>query len=117
MTQVFYEGTHKGEYRIAGANGDRGTESGVVASGQELEAGQVCKGPLTGVTAAAADDTAGLMISYRAVDASDAAVNSTFDVRDWTVNGNDLVFADGITQAQKDAQIAALATNGIIVRF
>ena len=113
---TFTEGTHKGEYRIQMASGDRSTESGTVAAAQDLKAGQVVKGPLTAVAATAVADTTDLMIIYDHVDATAAAKPGVFDVRDCTVNGNDLIFTTGISQAQKDAQIAALATTGIIVR-
>jgi hypothetical protein len=116
---VFTEGRHRGEYRIEGGPGDINVEVGTVGASTTIVAGQICKGPLTGVTAAAATDTASLMIAYENVTTGAGETKKiTFDVRGpMTVNGNDLTFASGITAPQKTAQINALAALGIVVRL
>lgn len=116
---VFTEGKHRGEYRIERGPHDINVEVGTVPASTTIVAGQVCKGPLTGVTPAAAADTTNLMIAYEGVtNGAGVTKKITFDVRGpMTVNGNDLTFATGITAAQKTAQVNALAALGIIVRF
>lgn len=49
-------------------------------------------------------------------DASAADVDGVVNVRETEVNASSLIWPDGISQANKDAAIAALEANGVIAR-
>jgi len=112
---------HAGGFILSVANGHRSFANETVASGENMQAGEVYAKvagkvvPLDPSDASYGGDTvAGIL--FAATDASTADQAAAGVVRDAEVNGNELVWPDGITANQKTTAIAALAALGIVVR-
>ena len=113
-----------GHYIVSEAAGMyRSREQAVIASG----AGVLKPGAVLGKVTASGKyvpfDPAGADGSETAAailcegcDATDADVRRTVSVRDTEVHADVLVFADGVTDPQKTAAMASLASAGIIGR-
>ncbi len=112
-----------GHYIVSESNGYRSRDVGIVASG----AGKLLSGTVLGqVTAtkkftpydpAATDGSeAAAAILYEGCDATSADVKRTLTVRDTEVQADVLIWAEGVTDAQKTAALAALSENGIVAR-
>jgi hypothetical protein len=122
---VLTETRHAGEYIKSEANGDRSRETGTVASGQDLAAGEVVM--LSGGELVAHDgllDTQGDVITpavgimFDAVDATGGAVTgAVYTARDSEVVAAALTFPTETTAGGEQAGVtASLATLGIIAR-
>lgn len=125
MTSSFTEAYHTAAFILSEANGHRSRESGTVASGQTLNAGEIVQlsaGKL--IAANGALNTAGDVVTavegivLAAVDASAADVdNVAYIARDAEVNDNLLTYPTETTLGgEKAATVASLADIGIIVR-
>lgn len=129
MTTVLTEGKHAGEFLVSEANGARSRSTIVVASGQNLVAGQIFQ--LSGGEAVAFDaavDTDGALIvpvagiMWDNVDASASGANAdvpgqTTIVRDAEVNLAELTFPTETTDGGEQALgVAGLALLGITCR-
>lgn len=97
-------------------------ENGVLAAGESLQAGTVL-GKLTATGEYAQFDPAAndgsqnaAAILYASKDATDAAQPIVVSARLTAVTGDELIWPDGIAEPDKDAAIAALAANFVIVR-
>jgi hypothetical protein len=112
---------HAGGFILSVANGNRSFANITVASGENMQAGEVY-----GLVAGDAvpfdpDDVsygAGTVagILFADTDASSADTAAAGVVRDAEVNGNELVWKTGISGGDKATAITALAALGIIVR-
>ena len=119
---VLTEGQRAGEFIVSESNGTRSRETVTVITGQNLKAGAVvgkitASGKYTELdTAAATGEEAAAAILYGNCDATDADKTAVVITRDAEVNGNELVWPDGILTADKNTAIAELKALGIIVR-
>lgn len=113
------------EFILSEANGQRSRESGTVASGQTLVAGQVVQDNGSGkliahdglLNTAGEVITAAKGIVMEAVDASGGDVAVAYIARDAEVNVNILTFPTESTAGGEQAGVtASLATLGIIAR-
>lgn len=87
------------------------------ASGNNIAACQVVKGPDTAIIPAVATDTASLWLSPNAVNATSGAKRDVVLKRGPAVlNANLITYPAGATNAQKTAINAALAAANIVVR-
>lgn len=110
-------------YIISEANGYRSREQGVIASGAGvLKAGAVL-GRVTATGKYVPFNPAGVdgsenaaAILYEGCDATAADVRRTLTVRDTEVHADVLQWADGLTDANKTAALAALAEFGVVGR-
>ncbi|MEE2953271.1 MAG: head decoration protein [Pseudomonadota bacterium] len=110
-------------YVVSEATGYRSRGTGVVASGAgALKAGAVL-GQITATKkfvafAPAASDGSqtAAAILFEGCDATSADVTRTLTLRDTEVHAEVLHFAEGVTDAQKTAALASLASHGIIAR-
>ncbi len=125
MTSSFTEAYHAAAFILSEANGQRSRESGTVASGQTLKAGEAVM--LSGANLVAHDgslntdgtvatDAVGIVID--AVDASSAAVaNVAYIARDAEVNDNLITYpTESTAGGEKAGVVASLKSLGIIVR-
>jgi len=112
---VLNEPNHTGEFIVTESNGYRSRGEGQVASGNDLVAGAVVQ--LTGgeyvPVVDAATDPVGVL--YAAVDATSAATDGVFLVRDAEVTRARLTFPAGFDTAQEDAVADRLVAEGIKV--
>lgn len=125
---VFTEGRHAAEFILSEANGHRSRENGIVASGEDLAAGQVVQfdtGKLVafdGATNSAGEllvEAAGILIAP--VDASTTGTNAdtpaAYIARDAEVNDHLLTFPEETSGGNEHANaVASLALLGIVVR-
>ena len=121
---TFTEGPHTAEFILSESNGHFSRENGTVASGQDLEAGEVVQ--LSGgelVAFSAALNTAGTLITEAAgillekVDATAGAKKAAYIARDAEVNLNLLTYPAETTDGDEEANtIASLKLLGIITR-
>lgn len=110
-------------YIASEASGYRSREQVLIASGSgKLDAGSVLA-KLTASQKYAPFNPAGeggsetaVAILYEACDASDADIRRTITARDTEVQAAVLVWSDTITDIQKTAALATLATLGIVAR-
>lgn len=110
------EAAHTAAFILSEANGQRSRESGTVASGQNLKAGQLVKA--SGNTLVAyTDGSTPLGVLLNAVDATGGAVAAAYIARDAEVNGGLLVYPDENSAGTvKSTAKAALKALGIICR-
>lgn len=116
------ETRHSGEHILSEAAGSRSREQGVLASGNNLEAGTVlgvitASGLWTALDEGASDGSevaAGVLMDN--VDASAADTAAVAHVRDCEVDGNALTWPDGISAGDQETATGQLAAAGIIVR-
>ena len=116
------EGRHTAEFLISDAAGHRSRDVGTLAKGNNLQAGTVLGasdsngnyGALNTASTAGYQNAAAIL--YDTVDATDNAAKVTVITRDAEVDGGALTFPDGITDADKQTAIDALAAAGIVVR-
>lgn len=126
---VFTEGRHAAEFILSEANGQRSRKNGVVASGQDLAAGELVQLDSEGNLIAKDGDlqTDGSLsvavegILLAPVNASSTGTNAdtpaAYIVRDAEVNVNLLTFpAESTAGGEQAACIAALAVLGIVAR-
>lgn len=111
-----------GIYIAAEVLADLSRENGVLAAGESLQAGTVL-GKLTDtgeyVQFDPAADTGAenaTAILYASKDATDAAQPIVVSARLTAVTGDELIWPDEIAEPAKEAAIAALAANFVIVR-
>lgn len=112
-----------GHYLVSEANGYRSREQGYIAAGSGVvKAGAVlgrvtATGLLKPFAPAANDGTEqAVAILYEGCDATTADARRTYTARDAEVHADVLVWAAGITDLQKTAAMAKLATLGIVGR-
>jgi len=112
---------HAGGFILSVANGKRSFKNVTVASGENMQAGEVYAEvggyavPFdTADSSGGADTVAGIL--FDAVDATAAAVAGVGVVRDAEVNTNELVWPTGISANDKATAVTALGALGIIVR-
>lgn len=122
MTTVFTEGRHPAEFIVSEGNGRLSRDTVVVASGANLEPGTVvgkitASGKVAALSPSASDgaETAYGVLMYPAKATSDDA-RVVAIVRVAEVNGNLLVWPEGITDNQKAAAVADLEARGIVLR-
>jgi hypothetical protein len=117
------EGRHAGCFLYSEANKTRSRAVALIAHGQVLKAGAVLAYNATEKlyhgydNASSAGRGVASGILYDNVDASLGAVEAVIIVRDAEVNGEELIFADTESTADRSAAIADLKTAGIIVRW
>lgn len=115
------ETVHTGEHVLSEANGQRSREK-VTITGGSFVAGTVlgkitATGKYTLHDPAATDGSqTAAAVLYADVDAIAADQEGVVHLRDCEVDGDLLTWKTGITQNDKDAGIAALASAGVIVR-
>lgn len=110
-------------YIVSEANGFRSRDVGIIASGSGvLKAGSVL-GRLTASGKYVPFDPDGedgsenaAAILYEGCDASDDDVRRTLTARDTEVHADVLLWADGVSDNDKTAALAALADFGIVGR-
>lgn len=112
---------HAGGFILSVANGHRSFENIVVASGENMKAGEVYGEVADKKVPFDPDDVsygAGTVkgILFADTDATDADTAAAGVVRAAEVNGNELVWPTGISANAKATAITALAALGIIVR-
>lgn len=111
------EGARNGEAIAFTVHPEFNFDQVTFASGNNIAACQVVKGPDTAIIPAVAADTANLWLSNEAVNATAAAKRGTVLKRGpAVVNGNLITYPAGTTAPQKVAINAALAAAGIVVR-
>ncbi len=114
---VLTEGARDGEAIAWTLHPEYNFDQVTYASGGNIAACQVVKGPDTAVVPAVAADTANLFLSVRAVNATAAAEKGDALKRGPAViNGNLIAYPAGANAGQKAAINAALAAVNIIVR-
>lgn len=114
---VLEEGKRRGAFMVSEANETRSRSIVTVTAGQVFEAGQIYKLTASKAVAitAAADTIAGVI--WDNVDATDGEiVGATCIVRDAEVNGGEITYFTGATDANKITVDGKLALLGIIVR-
>lgn len=123
MTVLTQKLRHTAHYIVSESHGYRSRDTGVIASGSgTLEPGAVlgkvtASGKYEPYTPGAADGTQNpVAILYEGCDARTADVRRTLTVRDTEVQADVLVYANGVTDAQKTTALAALAALGIVAR-
>lgn len=112
---VLTEPNHTGEFIVTEANGYRSRGEGQVASGNDLVAGavvQLTAGEYVPVVDAATDPVG---VLYAAVDATSAATDGVFLVRDAEVARGRLTFPVSFLAADEDEAIVRLEAQGIKV--
>jgi len=115
------EGKHTGEFLVSEASGLRGRESGVLITGQNLEAGtilgQITIGSkFTRLDLAAVDGgevAAGIL--YDNVDATSEDKKIVVVVADTVVRESSLIYSDSADAGEITATNAALKTLGIVL--
>lgn len=119
---ILQEGIHTAEFIVSEANGSRSRDTVTLAQDNDLVAGAVlgkvsASGEYTEHDPSAADgsETAAAVL-YDAVDSTGEAMPAVIIARDAEVDGALLTYIDGISQANKDDAISALADHHIIVR-
>lgn len=121
MATTITEGRRPAGYLISEANGFRSREQITLTSG-DYSAGTVlgivtASGSYTQFNPAATNGSeTAVAVLFDNVDASTEDKPAVITARDAEVNSNLLEWIDGITDAQKTAAAAALATAGIIIR-
>lgn len=113
---IISEGPRVADFMLSESNGYRSRAGVTIAASQNLKSGQILAASGGNYSAAAADGTAAGICYGPVTTGSGETVKATAILRDAEVRGSSLVFASGITAPQKAAQIATLATLGIIVR-
>ena len=119
---ILTEPMRASEYLVSEANGYRSREVGLITGGAKYPPGTVlakvtASGKLTLLAPTASDGSqTAVAILWAATDTTSSDVRQTITARDAEVNGNCLTWPTGITTAQQNAAIVALATQGIIVR-
>lgn len=117
------ERNYTGEHLVSEANGTRSRETETVAAEQVLEPGTVvAKVTATGQIVQidhtgddGSEDAYG--ISYGRYETGEGETRpGVFHVRDCEVRASGLVWPEDITSGAKDAAIAALADEGVILR-
>ena len=116
------EGKHTGEFMVSEANGTRSRETGTVASGPSLVAGELvgivtASGKYAAYNPAGNDGTETVAgISYAEVDASlGDATGQVIIARDAEVRSSDLTYNEAVA-GTITAEVAGLKALGIIVR-
>lgn len=114
--QTFTEGPHAGEFILSEANHFRSRDNGVVKSGENLAAGELCQLDGTEYIAwdGSSEGVAAIIIypTNASSTGTNAATPAAFLTRDAEVNGNCLVYPSG----EETAAVAGLLALGIIVR-
>jgi hypothetical protein len=116
------EKKHPGEFLKSTPNGTRHVEEGVLASGNNLEAGTVlgvvtASGEYSQFDDTAADGTENAVaILFAGVDASAADADCVVVARDAEVTGSELTWPATADDAEIAAATAQLAAAGIIIR-
>ncbi|MGQ2906734.1 MAG: head decoration protein [Aliihoeflea sp.] len=110
-------------YLVSEANGYRSREQGVVAAGSGLLKAGAVMGRITATGKYVPLDPDGMdgsdnaaAILFEGCDATEDDVRRTFTVRDSEVHADVLHWADGVSDIQKTAALAAMAAFGIIGR-
>lgn len=111
------EGARNGEAIAFTVHPEFCYDQATYASGNNIAACQVVKGPDTAIIPALATDTTGLFLSVEAVNATSAAKKASVLKRGpAVVNGNLITYPAGVTAPQRAAINAALAAVNIMVR-
>lgn len=122
MANFIVEGRRPSEFIVSEANGRRGRDAVTVASGADLGSAVVvgkvtANGKMAQLAPAASDgsETAyGILIYPAGAATADAVVTAI--VREAEINGELIVWPEGITEGQKTTAIADLEARGLIIR-
>lgn len=124
MPQVLNENMARtGHFIVREANGYRSRHAALIAAGAgKLNAGAVlgkitASGKYAPLNPGAGDGSeTAVAVLYEGCDATDGDVRRTMIVRDAEIHADVLIYADGVTDAQKTAALADLASAGLIAR-
>lgn len=116
MTDSFTMGARNVSFILSEANGQRSRANGVVASGQNLVAGQLVADS-GGKLIAYTDGATAKGIMLYSVDATAGDTDASYIARDAEVNGNYMTYpAENSAGTVESSANASLALLGIIVR-
>jgi hypothetical protein len=116
------ESTHRGEFLVSEANGQRSREQVTIESGQDLNAGHVLgqvssSGEYKEYDPSNADGSeTAVATAYDAVDATSGAKDAVIVSRDAEIDAAQLTWFSGATDAEKETGKDELANEGIIAR-